>query len=354
MIANKSPQVAIIIPSYKSWPDLERCLASLATSDYAASQVIIVDNNSGLDLESLLKTQTLSWELISLKQNTGYAGACAVGWSRAKELGVAYVFLLNQDALVEPSTLPKLVEYLESQAKAAAAQPLILMDPDRQVINSAGNCVHFLGFGYAEGNGQSLDKAESGWLTGHRQVSYGSGAALLVRVPALAETDLFDKNFFMYHEDLDLGWRLLLRGWETRLVPDARVYHRYEFSRSTKIKYEYGERNRLIVLLQNYHGATLCLIWPAWFVMEMGIIIFSLLNGWLAEKMRGYVYIYKNMPQILANRRRVQKTRTVTDRQALQFFSSRILYQDGPSTVLSILNPILSVYWRVIRSVIFW
>ena len=82
----------------------------------------------------------------------------------------------------------------------------------------------------------------------------------------------------MYHEDLDLGWRMKLLGYNNIVAKTSVVYHSYEFSRSIK-KYYYMERNRFIVMFQNYKLGTILLILPVLVIMEMGLLLFSLSNG---------------------------------------------------------------------------
>ena len=352
---NHKPAVVIIIPSYNGLEDLRHCLNSIARSSYPNQKTIVVDNNSEPTVTAAVAAEFPWVELIALSKNTGFAGACAEAWTRVNKLGGPYALLLNQDALIEPNTLELLVGFLEKNVEVAAVQPIILRAPENQLINSLGNCINYLGFGYSFGDGLNLhDKSVAHLLSKPSEIAYGSGAALLIRVSALKGQELFDRDFFMYHEDLDLGWRLRLLGLKSFLVPEARARHRYDFHRSSRIKYEYGERNRFMVLLQNYHWATLLAIFPAWLVMEIGVVAFSILHGWFGAKIKGYYYVWRYLPKILSRRRSIQKTRRLKERAVVNIWRGDILYQEGPSLMLSLLNPFFSLYWSLIKRIIYW
>ena len=351
---NGVPKVGVVIPSYNSWDDLKVCLDSLKLSTYTNLSIVVVDNASTDGSVGYARSHWPNIILIEEANNTGFARACNRGVSELKKMGVKYVMLLNQDTTVEPRWAEPLIEYLETHDEAAAAQSLLLRANGKEV-NSAGNRIHFLGFGYAEGDGRSLaDSRIQKFVRGPVEIVYASGAAVMIRMTIIEQLGLFQDDFFMYHEDLDFGWRVRLAGYKSVLVPESRVYHRYDFHRSSRIKYEYGERNRLIVLLENYHLLTLLLIFPAWLIMEIGVVTMSLLKGWWSEKFRGYLYVISNLPTIWETRRRHQALRHASERQIVSGFSGVIAYQDEPSLLLRTVNPIFGLYWRLIRILIVW
>ncbi|MFA5954726.1 MAG: glycosyltransferase family 2 protein [Patescibacteria group bacterium] len=352
---NKRLRLAVVVPSFNGGNDLERCLEALMLSDYDNLEIILVDNHSSDVGVQRARAKYPTLNIIEHENNLGFTGACLRGYEEAKKIGAVYLALINQDCFVEASMFSQLIDYLEAHSEATAAQPLILLDQNRDVVNSAGNCIHYLGFGYSDREGTNMNStAMQRYLKEPRRVAYASGAALVLKMLDLNQFGLFSEDFFMYHEDLDLGWRISLFGKQSVLVPSARAYHRYEFSRSTRIKYYYGERNRLIVLLENYHLATLLLIFPAWFVMEIGVVLFATLKGWLPLKLKGYLYVIVHFSEIMKERSRRQSMRKTKDRDVIRTMSAVVEYQTVPSLPLRIVNPLLAGYWRIIRSVIFW
>lgn len=349
------PRVGVVIPAYNSRSDLHECLTYLGRSTYPHLEIVVVDNASIDDTVEYVKTHWPKLRLLLETTNTGYVGACRRGVRELEQRDVSYVALLNQDVMVKPDWLEPLVDYLEAHVDAAAAQPFILRSQNERIVNSLGNHINFLGFGFAGGDGDRIENSRvQRFLKGPSEVTYTSGAAMLFRMDVVRQIGLFEDDFFMYHEDLDLGWRIRLAGWHSALVPNARVIHRYEFGRSARVKYEFGERNRLLVLLMNYHWLTWLLIFPAWFSVEIGVVTLSILKGWLPEKMRGYRYVILNLRQILEARRRHQALRRVAEHEVVRPFRGDISYQVYTPLVLRIANPLLKIYWSIIRRLIVW
>ena len=118
-------------------------------------------------------------------------------------------------------------------------------------MNTRGNVVHFLGFGWAGGHDEpaaDLDRRAP------VEVGFASGAALAVRRAAWDQIGGFEPAFFMYGEDLDVSLRLRLAGWRIGMVPAARVEHDYEFEKGD-YKWFHLERNRWWIVLGTYPAA---------------------------------------------------------------------------------------------------
>lgn len=351
----KNEAVGVVIPSYNGGEDIKLCLKALMLSTYPDLKILIVDNAS---IDGSLDKISEEFPKVSIKRllkNTGYAGACNIGSETLMAEGKEFIALVNQDVVVEADWLESIIECMQLNTDVAAAQSLVLLAEDHSVVNSVGNHIHYLGFGYAGGNGQALgDTRLQKFLRGPTEVAYASGATLVIRARHIKELGLFQDSFFMYHEDLDFGWRVRLAGYKSVLVPASKVYHRYDFHRSSLIKYEYGERNRLLVILENYHFFTLMLIFPAWIVMEAGVVATSIIRGWFWQKIRGYNYILKNLPGIMEVRRNHQRLRRKSDRSVTALFAGKILYQDNGPFLLGLVNPFLAAWWAVVRRLILW
>jgi len=349
------PQVTIIIPSYNGSEDILSCLESVTRSVYNNFQIIVVDNASTDNTVDLVQKNYPKVKLIEQDTNTGFTGACLKGFTEAQKLNSEYIALINQDLTVDTNWLSVLVAHLNEHSETVAVQPIIFLAQDKTVIHSAGNKIHFLGFGFTDQSGRSIGDTRAYKYTKEpKEINYASGAAVLLRMKDLEQIGLFSEEFFMYGEDLDLGWRIRLIGKKSELVPTAKAYHRYEFHRSTRIKYEYGERNRLINLITNYRWLTVILIFPAWFIMESGILFFSLWKGWFILKIKGYMYVIVHLDKILEERRRHQKMRLAGDRKISEDFASQVHYQEEPSVILKAVNPLFKLYWFFVRLVLWW
>lgn len=363
-----TPRVSIIIVSYNHARYLRACFGSLDKIDYPRDrvQVTLVDNKSSDDTVRLAQTELfdpslqrtaggLSARLVASEINTGFAGGNNLAMREAMEAGFDYVFLLNPDTEVEPVFLTEAVKMAESDPKIGAVQPLLLLHPDTDRVNSIGNAIHFLGFGYCQGYREKWNPARIPELDG-RDIAYASGAGVLIRTDVLRRVGLFDETLFAYHEDLDLSWRLRLAGYRVVLASKSVVYHKYEFSRSIK-KYYWMERNRYIVHAKNLKWGTLFLIAPAMILMEIGLWLFAFRSGWWREKIRVMAYLWNpaHWIQITQAHRQIQKTRVVPDRDIVKFFTAEISYQEIANPLLKYVgNPLLKLYWAIIRPLIRW
>jgi len=252
------------------------------------------------------------------------------------------------DTIVAPDCVSELVKAANTSGEAGAIQARLMLHPETDKVNSLGNVTHFLGFGYCQGYGEKF----SGDMT-VKNIMYPSGAAVLFTAAALKQVGLFDEEFWMYNEDQDLGWRLWLSGYTCILAPAAVVYHKYEFSKSIK-KYYYMDRNRLLAIFKNYSCLTLCLIFPALVIMELGLTIFSLKTGWFKERLRVWLYFLNPFKwhYLFKARQKTQRLRRVKESRILSLISGRIWYQEIADPKLRFINPIFSVYFSIVKGIV--
>ncbi|PIS05549.1 MAG: hypothetical protein COT81_00860 [Candidatus Buchananbacteria bacterium CG10_big_fil_rev_8_21_14_0_10_42_9] len=344
-------KVGIVILSYNSRQDLPDCLSSVDKAAKGKHQVIVVDNASSDNSAKYVKDNWPQVILIENTQNIGYAGGNNTGIKRALKDKCDYIYILNPDAVVDKDFLDEILSVADTDKTIAITQSKILHFKDKNIINSIGNAIHYLGFGYTMGNGQK-DNGRSE----NREVPYGSGAAMLLRADAIRQIGIFDETFFMYHEDLALGWLARLAGYKIMLAPKSVVYHKYEFSKSIK-KFYYMERNRFIVLLEYYKLPTLLIILPALIMMEFGLLIFSLKSGFWREKLKAYGDLLRpNQWQIIMRRRKqIQSMRVINDRDMSKNITGVISGQEIESAITKYLvNPVFAMYWFIVKQFIFW
>lgn len=359
------PKVAIIYLSFNPRPYIDRVASSLSAMSYPKSQVelVIVDNphpelgsaveflrgkimpRSGNDLPHIT--------LLANEHNLGFAGGNNVGIKWALENNFDYVFLLNNDAYPSPGFLEPLVDAMEKDKTTGTAQSLLMLYPEEELVNSAGNVWHYLGFAYC--CGYKKKPAELN-LPAVKEVGYASGAAFMMRADLLKQYNGLDEDLYLYHEDLEYCYRLKSLGYKAVLVRDSLVFHQYEFSRSVS-KYFWLERNRYAVMLIYFKWSTLFLLLPMALVLELGLLLMSIRSGWFSERMAVYRYWLKwsNWQLWLKKRQAIQNQRKVSDRELLKDAVSEILFQDDAlqSPLLKYVgNPIMRVYWQIIKSVI--
>lgn len=357
------PKVGIVLVNFTGYAQrfLEECRDSLRAQTFPSDQfqVYIVDNVSSVESRSFI--QKVYPEALCLPRADGnYTAANNFGMKRAIADGCELVVDLNMDTRATPEWLAELVKAVESDARWGLAQSKLLLYPRDEAdekaprINGVGNIFNFLGFGFTDGYGQRESECsvqEIQEITG-----YGSGCALIIKKEVLQAIDFFNEEYYMYHEDLELGWRAKLAGYKVALASRARIFHKYEFSRSVRMLY-YMERNRYLTLFSFYRWPTLLLIAPALVVMELAMWSYALAKGWSRVKARAFGYFFKfsTWKKIFKVRRQIKKIRKIKDREMVKNFSGRVDFQEIENPLLKYVgNPLMNIYWQVAKRLIFW
>jgi len=342
------PKVAIIIPNYNGRDFLRACLSSLQQQDYPDFTITVVDNASSDGSADLLRREYPEVRLIENSRNTGFAGGCNSGLRRELKGDADHFVLLNSDTRAAPAWLAELVEAVAGDSAIGIAQSMIHLADQPGIINTAGNEAHYLGFGYC---GHYLEKDE-GQFAGVTDIPFASGTAMLVRREVFDDIGLMDEELFLYQEDLDLSWRARLAGWRVVLAPKSLVGHSYSFSRN-KMKFYYLERNRHVVCLKNYSARTLLVLLPAMIGAEAAMTGYSLLGGWLGQKLKGYLYLLRYADSIRRRRAASQGKRVVSDGEIVAFWTDRMAFADlKDSPLTKVANPLSGLYWKLARRLI--
>ena len=113
----------------------------------------------------------------------------------------------------------------------------------------------------------------------------------------------------------------------------------------------------MITMLEFYKLPTLLLLAPAFFIMELGVLVGSIVGGYAKPKLRSWGYFFKidSWRKLLVQRRAIQKMRTMSDRKLMDDFIGKILFQEIMNPILRyVVNPLMSAYWGVAKRVMFW
>ena len=241
--------------------------------------------------------------MLSPGRNTGFAGGCNLA---ARHATGEVIALVNSDALLEPAALAALVRALADPDVGIATGSLRLLDrPD--VMNSAGNPVHFLGLSWAGGLGEPVSShLDAG------PVASASGAVMALRHETWETLGGFFEPMFAYCEDMDLSLRCWLGGWEVRYVPDAVALHAYEFHRNPSKLYLL-ERNRLMVVLTVYGGRLLWLVAGPLVALELAVLVVAVKQGWARQKVAGWWWLLRHASLVRRRRLAVQLARRRPD-----------------------------------------
>ena len=216
-----SSVISVVVVAYRSGEQLVRCLRSVLADAGAGIEVVVVDNGGGgAEIEHARGLTGV--RVVSPGRNLGFAGGCNVGALNAK--GDVLVFL-NPDTVVAEGAIRRLAETVREPEIGIAMARLRLLDRP-ELLNSGGNVVHITGIAWAGSYGE---RAES--VISRADIPYASGAAMAMRADVFSDVGGFIEELFMYQEDLELAWRVRLRGLRVVNDLDADVYYEYDFSR---------------------------------------------------------------------------------------------------------------------------
>ncbi len=259
------PVVSVVVVNYRGAADTVTCLRALAEHDYPNLEVICVDNASGGTDVAEIKAAAPGVKLVESPVNSGFAGGCNLGAEHATGTVLAF---LNNDARPAPGWVGAAVAELRAQPTVAAVASKVL-DWGGTGTDFVDAGLTWFGMGYKRHAGSPLADVPAAEHEIAKDVLFATGSAMFVRAGVFAELGGFDERFFMFYEDVDLGWRLNLRGWRVRYVPESLTYHKHHATMSTVDAPDSGretfllERNALAALYKNLSDETLSRALPA-------------------------------------------------------------------------------------------
>lgn len=210
-------KVTIIIPNYNGKHFMEPCLQSLANQTCSEFQILVVDNASSDGSIEYMRENYPDIELISLNQNYGFSAAVNVG---IRHSTTPYVLLLNNDTTVAPEFVDEMIKAIEKSPKIFSVSSKMIQMYHPGLIDSAGDMYTLLGWGYCRGGGLSISNHHTDDII----FSACAGAAIYRR-DIFSEIGFFDENHFAYLEDIDVGYRAKIYGYQNTYCSSAIVYH---------------------------------------------------------------------------------------------------------------------------------
>ena len=314
---NKFPLVSIIVLNYNAGELLLNCINSLKKSTYSNLEIIIVDNISSDGSQEKCKNKFPDIKLIQNKNNLGYCGGNNVGIQHASG---EFIVILNPDTIVEPNWVNELISAYNEFGEGLY-QPKILSLNEENVIQSTGNMLHIFGFGFARDKGNKVtNKVEE-----IQKIGYASGTCLFTSRAVLNKVGLLDEFLFLYHDDLDLGWRAAQIGINSYYVPKSKIFHveSYSLKWSSK-KFYWLERNRKYCLLTHYSKDTYEKMRFSLALVDMFVWAFYISKGFLGAKIKAELEIRKNKKIINKKYRELEDKKIITDQKLIKNFPDEI------------------------------
>lgn len=299
--------VTIVIVNWNGSLFIRDCLKSIERQTFAEYSIIVVDNGSTDDSLKLVRESFATVKIIALEKNLGFAGGNNVA---LKNISTQYVALLNNDAIPHFHWLANLVDAIEENPEAgfAASKMLFYHKPDQ--IDRAGDVFTTAGTALLRGRGKSAEA--------YSQKEYVFGAcagAALYRTEMLWDIGLFDEDFFLLYEDVDLSFRAQLRGYKCIYVPEAIVYHvgSGSIGDDTPTSVYYSHRNLEWVYIKNMPDGLIKKTIVPHLIYDLAALFFFTAKGRGGDYLRAKRDAFKSIRKALQKRRKIQKNKKVLD-----------------------------------------
>ena len=342
-----NPLVSIIILNYNAGDLLLNCIESVFKTNYNNIEVIVVDNASKDKSHIKCKEKFDIIRIIENKENFGYCEGNNVG---IRQSNGDFIAILNPDTIVSPNWLTELLSAYRTNGDGLY-QPKILSLYENNVIQSTGNMLHLFGFGFARDKGvpdnNQREKIE--------QIGYASGTCLFTSAKILKKIGLFDPFLFLYHDDLDLGWRAAQLGIKSYYIPNSVIYHAESYSlKWSSRKFFWLERNRRYCILTHYSKDTYKKIRSHLILVEMLVWLFYLSKGFLVAKIRADLDIIRNKDKIKSKYEEIESKKLVSDKELIKLFPDEIFVPKNISgkSGSKIFNSILSSLSKKAKSAV--
>ncbi|MHB1187329.1 glycosyltransferase [Thiobacillus sp.] len=241
-----APKIAIVVLNWNGKEDTLECLTSIGKLDYPNYEVIVVDNGSTDDSVDAIRTKFPKFSVLETRKNLGYAGGNNVGIRQALEQGAEFILVLNNDTVVSPQLLDKLVSAAAQHPDAGFLGPRLLYydRPEKVWFDGANWNTSINYFRYPGQNAH----ASSLSLTDH-ETDYVCGAALFVRATTARQIGLMDERYFLVWEEVDWCYRAREAGWRSIVVPQATLLHKVGVSfggEDSPLRTYFAIRNELL------------------------------------------------------------------------------------------------------------
>lgn len=310
-----SPSVAVVIVNWNSKDDVLAGVASLLADD-PELPIVVVDNGSVDGSVEALREAFPTVDVLATGENLGFAEGCNRGIARTT---ATWVYLFNNDAVSMPGALTKLRDAAATAPRdVGMIQPCIVFTRHPDKVNSSGVVVFRNGSARDRHFGEGVEAAREP----DEPFCTTAGAALYRREmldEVRQESGYLDRSFFMYYEDVDLGWRCRLGGWRAMYVPDAIVRHKFRGSsgrRGASFVVVQCKVNRIAMMLKLASRSMLLRSLPktAWDVAKISA----------AGGLRPLVSLAARVPSTLRERRAVHERAHVS----AENLERRWIYQD--------------------------
>lgn len=307
--------VSVIIPNWNGLELMKICLPSLLKQSYENFEVIVVDNGSSDGSVNYLKVKFPQIKNVVLSKNFGFSKAVNEGIKASKG---EFIFLLNNDTEVDKDCIRELVCAVEEHSEVGFVSAKILKFDRRGIIDNAGDYLDSVGHLLTRGLNEKDDK---NFQVGE-YIFLATGGGSLIKRQVFNKIGFFDESYFFYMEDADLCFRAQLAGFKGWFEPEAKIYHmRMASSKKNPVLFDtLVFRNMTITMLKDFPMGLILhnFNWLKIILVHLNTIRFLISKGYLLEVVKAEFFILSNLGNILKKRRKIQKSKTVTDEYIIE------------------------------------
>jgi GT2 family glycosyltransferase len=305
------PKVSVVIPVWNGAGAISMVLSSLREQTTRDFDVWVVDNGSTDGTVEYVKREWPEAHLIALEDNVGYAVAANQGIAASSGEFIAF---LNDDMELEPQWLDQLSRELAADAKLGVVTSKVLFHHDRDVIYQAGFEYYTYGWCATRGAGEK----DVGQHDTRQPSVGGTGAGSIWRRAAIEHAGGgFDGDYFMYCEEVDLGLQVLMAGYQGLYVPSPVGYHvgGGKTGKTPEMPRGLFYRNQLITLVKDVPAGILVPALPKALLYLHHQYRSERQGGSPEVALRAYLAFLKRLPSTLLKRRRVMRSRKISNEE---------------------------------------
>ena len=311
-----SNKIAVVIVNWNSGEYLVECLRNLNGQSLLPDRVLVVDNASTDGSMNGLAERFQDWDFVSLETNTGFASANNFAVKQVADC--EWIAFLNPDAFARPDWLKNLMQATERSPEIKMFGSHML-GHGTDLLDGTGDIYHVSGVAWRRDHGMKSSKIDrkSG------EIFSPCAAASLIFREAFLEVGGFDEHFFCYNEDVDLSFRLRLKGHRCIYVPDAIVEHvgSGTTSRNSDFAVYHGQRNLVWSYFRNMPGVWFWFYLPHHILFSLSALIWFSLKGKATPVFKARWDALKGLPRVWKLRQGTQNTKTVTGRKVVDAMS---------------------------------
>jgi GT2 family glycosyltransferase len=313
------PFCSVILVNYNGKAFLDRTLASLRSQTYRQFETILVDNASTDGSLEYLESRSLDLTVVRLSTNRGFAAANNIGVRVSRGEWIA---LLNNDAFPQNDWLETLFRATRRHPEYSFFASCLLLAPALNKIDGLGDVYHFSGLAWRQGHGHPVDRL----IPEPVEVFGPCGAAALYRRDIFLAAGGFDEDYFCYHEDVDLAFRLRLRGQRCLYLPDAVVGHLASATHgaaSDFVRY-HSHRNLVWTFVKNMPSFLFYFFLPAHLLLNLGSLLFFSFQGQGKTIWKSKRDAVSALPRVWLQRKKIQQQRQIGLKQVLMMLRFKI------------------------------